>query len=43
MQFHLELTEAILMDWCGDLTRSQREKILNETPLTSQKATVSAM
>jgi len=33
MQFHLELTEAILMDWCGDLTRSQREKILNETPL----------
>jgi len=33
LQFHLELTKAILMDWSGDLTRSQREKILSETPL----------
>jgi len=33
LQFHLELTEAILMDWSGELTGSQRETILSETPL----------
>ena len=32
LQFHLELTEAILQDWSRDLRHSQREKILRETP-----------
>lgn len=32
LQFHLELTKAILRDWSRDLRRSQREKILRETP-----------
>jgi GMP synthase-like glutamine amidotransferase len=32
LQFHLELTEAILKDWSRDLGRSQQEKIFHETP-----------
>jgi GMP synthase (glutamine-hydrolysing) len=32
LQFHLELSEAILRDWSRDLRRPQREKILRETP-----------
>jgi len=32
LQFHLEITEAILKDWSRDLRRSWQEKILRETP-----------
>jgi GMP synthase-like glutamine amidotransferase len=32
MQFHLELTETILLDWCRELRRSEKEKILRDTP-----------
>jgi len=32
LQFHLELTEAILQDWCRELPRPDQEKILRETP-----------
>jgi GMP synthase-like glutamine amidotransferase len=39
LQFHLELTEAILIDWSEDITRSQREKILSETPLYLAEST----
>jgi GMP synthase-like glutamine amidotransferase len=32
LQFHLELTEVILREWSRELGRSQRDKILRETP-----------
>ncbi len=32
LQFHLELTETILRDWSKDLGRSDREKILRDSP-----------
>jgi GMP synthase (glutamine-hydrolysing) len=32
LQFHVELTDAIIRDWSKDLTRYQQEKILRETP-----------
>ena len=32
LQFHVELTEAILRDWSRDLTRYEREKCARETP-----------
>ena len=33
LQFHLELTEAMLFDWSRELGRSRREKIHSMTPL----------
>jgi GMP synthase (glutamine-hydrolysing) len=32
LQFHLELTEAILYDWCRELDSRYRKRILCETP-----------
>jgi GMP synthase (glutamine-hydrolysing) len=32
LQFHLELTEAILLEWSREPGRSRQEKILRETP-----------
>lgn len=32
LQFHLELTEAILLEWSRELGRTDQEKILRDTP-----------
>jgi GMP synthase-like glutamine amidotransferase len=32
LQFHLELTEAILRDWSRELERADQEKILRDSP-----------
>lgn len=32
LQFHVELTDTIIQDWCRDLKRHMQEKILRETP-----------
>ena len=32
LQFHVELTDKIIRDWCKDLTRYHQQRILRETP-----------